>query len=96
MVIALVAVGLFIRFVIADAGAVIFTLLMAWFASIAMEPAVAPLARHMRRGLATGLVMGAIAGFLVLFAITFGQLFVNQIAELLRDSPTSSNPQWLG
>jgi len=87
VVIALVAVGLFIRFVISDAGAVIFTLLMAWFASIAMEPAVAPLARHMRRGLATGLVMGAIAAFLVLFTITFGQMFVNQIAELLRGLP---------
>jgi len=87
VVIALVAVGLFIRFVISDAGTVIFTLLMAWFASIAMEPAVARLARHMRRGLATGLVMGAIVAFLVLFTIAFGQLFVNQIAELLRGLP---------
>ena len=87
VVLALIAVGLFLRFVISDAGTVIFTLLMAWFAAIAMEPAVSPLARRMRRGLATGLVMGAIVVFLVLFTIAFGQLFVNQIAELLRGLP---------
>ena len=38
-----IAIGLMLKFVIGDGGAVIFTVLMSWFASIAMEPAVAPL-----------------------------------------------------
>ena len=50
VVIAVVAVGLLLRFVINDGGTVIFTLLMAWFASIAMEPAV----RRWRHACAAG------------------------------------------
>ena len=69
VVIALVAVALFLRFVISDGGSVIFTLLMAWFAALAMEPAVGPLARRMRRGAAVGLVMGALALFIVVFIV---------------------------
>ena len=61
VVIALVACFLLLRFIIQDGGTVLFTLLMAWFASIAMEPAVGRMARHMRRGVATGLVMAAVA-----------------------------------
>jgi predicted PurR-regulated permease PerM len=86
-VLAVVAVGLFLRFVVSDAGSVMFTVLMAWFASIAMAPAVDPLARHMRRGLATGLVMGGLALFVVLFVVAFGQLFVDQVAHLLQALP---------
>jgi predicted PurR-regulated permease PerM len=87
VVIALVAVFLVLRFVIGDGGSVIFTLLMAWFASIAMEPAVRPLAKRMRRGLATGLVMGAVVLFVVVFTIAFGQLLVEQVAHLLQGLP---------
>ena len=87
VVIALVACALILRFVIQDGGAVIFTLLMAWFASIAMEPAVRRLAQRMRRGAATGLVMLVVALSLVLFSIAFGQLLVDQIAELLSSLP---------
>lgn len=86
--IVLVAVALFLRFVIDDAGSVIFTLLMAWFASIAIEPAVGRLAHSMRRGAATGLVMLALLAFTVLFALAFGQLLVSQIAQLLEGLPS--------
>ena len=87
VVIALVAVALMLQFIISDGGTVIFTLLMAWFAALAMDPAVSRLARRMRRGLATGVVMGALALFVVLFLLAFGQLFVEQIAQLLKALP---------
>ena len=87
VVIALVAVALFLRFVIADAGSVMFALLMAWFAAIAMEPAVGRLARHMKRGLATALVMASVILFGVVFSLAFGQLLVDQIAQLLQGLP---------
>ncbi|MFN8158750.1 MAG: AI-2E family transporter [Candidatus Nanopelagicales bacterium] len=84
---ALVAIGLMIQFIIGDGGAVIFTVLMAWFASIAMEPAVAPLSRHMKRGLATGLVMLLFGIAVVVFVIVFGQLLVDQVGRLIAQIP---------
>lgn len=87
VVMALVAVGLVIRFVIGDGGSVLFTLLMAWFAALAMEPAVGRLAKRMRRGVAVGVVMGGLTLFGVLFLVAFGQLFVDQIAQLLQALP---------
>ena len=83
VVIALVAVALFVKFVIEDGGGVMFTVLMAWFASIAMEPAVARLATRMKRGLATGVVIA----FFVAFSYAFGALFIDQIAELVGQIP---------
>lgn len=88
VVIALVAVALFLRFVVADAGTVIFTLLMAWFAAIAMEPAVGRLAKRMRRGFATAIVMGGVLIFAVIFTLAFGQLLATQIAQLLEAIPS--------
>ena len=87
VVIALVAVALVLRFVIADGGSVIFTLLMAWFAALAMEPAVRRMSRRMRRGAATGLLMLGFAVFAVVFMVAFGQLFVDQVAQLLEALP---------
>lgn len=87
VVIVLIAVGLFAQFVIEDGGNVLFTILMAWFASIAMEPAVARLARRMRRGAATGLVMLGVVAFLVAFGVAFGALFVDQVAQLIAQIP---------
>jgi predicted PurR-regulated permease PerM len=60
---------------------------MAWFASIAMEPAVARLSRRMRRGAATGLVMGIIGIAIVVFVMAFGSLLVSQVAALLKVVP---------
>lgn len=91
VVIGLVACALFLRFVVQDGGGVLFTLLMAWFAAIAMEPAVSRLSRRMRRGAATGLVMLiAVLGILG-FSLAFGQLFVEQVAALLADLPALIN-----
>ena len=88
VVIALVAVALVLRFVVSDGGSVIFTLLMAWFTGLALEPAVGRLARRMRRGAAVGLVMGGLALFIVVFVWAFGQLFIDQIAQLLKALPS--------
>lgn len=91
VIIALVAVGLLLRFVIGDGGAVLFSLLMAWFASIAMEPLVGRMATRMRRGVATGLVMIAGAVAVLVFTLAFGQLFVEQVGQLLTSLPDLLN-----
>ena len=88
VVVAVAALARFLWFIIDDGGAVIFTLLMAWFASIAMEPAVRRLATRMRRGAATGLVLGGVALFAVVFMAAFGNLLVEQIVQLLQSLPT--------
>ena len=87
VVMALIAIFLLLRFFIDDAGGVLFILLMAWFAALAMEPAVGRLARYMRRGLATGIVMIAFIIGMVLFSIAFGGLMVEQIASLIEALP---------
>ena len=88
VVIALAAVALFLRFVITDAGYVIFTVLMAWFASIAMEPAVSRLSRVMPRAFATGTVLAAVVALAAVFVIAFGGLFLDQVAQLLEALPS--------
>ena len=87
VLLAVVAVGSFGWFVLTDAGSALFTILMAWFASITMEPAVRRLELRMKRGTAVLLVMAGVALFLVLFFLAFGRLFLTQIAELLRGLP---------
>ena len=83
VVIAVIAVALLLSFILDDGGSVLFTVLMAWFASIAMEPAVSRLAKRMRRGVATGLVMLGVVVFLVLFSFAFGRLLIEQVADLI-------------
>jgi predicted PurR-regulated permease PerM len=87
VVVAVVAVALFLRFVITDAGYVIFTVLMAWFASIAMEPAVSRLSRVMPRVAATGAVLAAVVVLAAVFIIAFGGLFLDQVGQLLEALP---------
>jgi predicted PurR-regulated permease PerM len=87
VVLALLAILAFVTFVVGDGGAVFFTVLMAWFASVAMEPAVQPLSRHMKRGLATGLVMLVFLVLSVLFVVVFGQLLLDQLGQLVRSLP---------
>ncbi len=76
-----------LRFLLEDGGTVIFTLLMSWFASIAMAPAVDRLSRHMKRGFATLLVMLAFVLFAVIFVVAFGSLLVDQIAQVVASVP---------
>jgi len=87
VVIALVVVAIVGRFVLVEGRSVLVTILMAWFASIAMEPAVRPLSRRMPRAAATGLVMGTILVSAVVFLTAFGNLFVQQAAQLLGELP---------
>lgn len=88
IVMALVFIFLFINFLIDDGGAVIFTVLMAWFFALAMAPAVDRLSRRMRRGVATILVMLGLVVFLVLFFAAFGALLVDQVIEIVESLPT--------
>jgi predicted PurR-regulated permease PerM len=63
-------------------------LVLAWFAAIAMEPALEWFERRgMRRGMATGLLM--VGGFLAfaLFIAVFGQLLFDQMASLVKSLP---------
>ncbi|AQZ61220.1 unnamed protein product [[Actinomadura] parvosata subsp. kistnae] len=86
-VVAVVAVVLFARFVLADAGGLIVVVVMAWFVSLAMEPAVGRLARHMRRGAAALLVMAAFLIVSGIFLFLFGSLLAEQVAILVRELP---------
>ncbi|MCH9719005.1 MAG: AI-2E family transporter [Actinomycetia bacterium] len=86
-VLAAVAVALFLRFILEDGGNVIFTVLMSWFAAIAMAPAVNRMSRKMPRGVATILVMISFAIFVILFTIAFGQLLLDQIVGLIQSLP---------
>ena len=88
VVLGLVALAVFIRFVVTDGGSVLFTVLMSWFAALAMTPAVNWLAKYMKRGAATGLVMAGFAAFVVLFFLAFGALFVDQLVQLITLLPT--------
>jgi predicted PurR-regulated permease PerM len=82
-----VAVAFAGQFVLVKGRVLLFTVLMAWFVSLAMEPAVGRLSRRMRRGAATGLVMLAVFAFLGVFLTLFGQMFVTQMASLIESLP---------
>ena len=90
--IGLVVIGLIVlfavgRFVLGEGASLIFTAVMAWFISLAMEPAVSRLARHMPRGAATGLVLLAVVLFLVVFFSLVGALIVEQVTNLVQSLP---------
>jgi len=87
VIVGVFAVASFLWFIIDDGGSVIFTVLMSWFAAIAMEPAVSRLARHMKRGFATALMMLGIGLFIVIFFAMFGALLVEQLAEIIGSIP---------
>jgi predicted PurR-regulated permease PerM len=87
VLLAVVALGLFGRFVLTDAGSALFTILMSWFAAVTMEPAIRRLTPRLSRGQAALLVMGLVAVFLAVFALAFGRLLLDQIAQLLRGFP---------
>jgi predicted PurR-regulated permease PerM len=83
VVLGVIALGWFLYFLLDDGGAVLFTVLMSWFAAIAMAPLVNWLSRRMKRGAATLLVMvTAIVGAAVFF-LMFGALLVDQMAQLI-------------
>lgn len=97
VVIGLVVVVGLGRFVLAGGSGLLFTVLMAWFASLAIEPAVSRLSRRMPRGAATGLVMLTVVVFFGAFFMAFGQLLVNQVARLVEGLPelVASGVDWV-
>jgi predicted PurR-regulated permease PerM len=88
VVLGVIALGLFLQFVVSDGGSVIFTVLMSWFAALAMAPLVNRLATRMRRGLATGIVMLAFGILTVAFVAAFGSLLVGQLSSLIERIPS--------
>ena len=77
-----------IEWFLAGTRSLFLMLVLAWFAAIAMEPAVEWFERRgMRRGMATGLIM--VGGFVAfaLFIAVFGQLLFDQLASLVRSLP---------
>ena len=76
------------KFVLEDAGGVIFTILMAFALSVAMEPAVGFFARRgMKRGLAAGLIMVLALVATVVFFAVFGNLLLDQLVQLAKGLP---------
>jgi predicted PurR-regulated permease PerM len=87
VVLAVIALGLAFRFILQDGGTVIFTILMSWFAAIAMAPLVDRMSRKMSRGAATILVMLAFLLLIVIFVVAFGALLVDQLTQLVTRIP---------
>lgn len=90
--IGLVVIGLIVlfavgRFVLSQGASLIFTVVMAWFISLAMEPAVSRLSHRIPRGAATGLTLLGVVLFLVAFFSLFGQLIVEQVTNLVQSLP---------
>ena len=75
------------RWVFQDAGGLVFTLVMSWLASIAMEPAVSRLAKRMRRGLASMLVLLSVVIGSIIFLAVFGSLLADQLTQFLKGLP---------
>ncbi len=87
VILAIISIGLFLKFVLEDGGATIFTVLMAWFAALAIAPAVNRMATRMSRGMATIIVILLFVVFAVLFVLAFGRLFLEQVAGIVKALP---------
>jgi predicted PurR-regulated permease PerM len=96
VLLALVVVYIAGAFILEDAGSLVFQLVMALFASIAMEPAVSRLSRYMARGLASGVVMAAVVLATLGFFSAFGNLLAQQVSSLAQALPEAlqSLTQW--
>ena len=87
VVLAIIGLALFIKFLLEDGGGVLFVILMAWFAALAMAPLVERMSRVMKRGLATIIVMVAFLLFAAFFLFAFGNLLVDQLVQLAMEVP---------
>lgn len=87
VVLALLILALFIQFLLEDGGGILFVILMAWFAALAMAPVVDRLSRRMKRGFATIIVMITFLLFAAFFLLAFGSLLVDQLVELASAVP---------
>jgi predicted PurR-regulated permease PerM len=83
-----VAALMIVRWMIGELESLLLLLVVSFFLSFALEPAVDWLSRHgIRRGLATGLVM--IGGFLALiaFLVLLGSALFTQVSDFIEDLP---------
>jgi len=87
VILAIIGLALFIKFLLEDGGGVLFVILMAWFAALAMAPLVERMSRVMKRGLATIIVMVAFLLFAAFFLFAFGNLLVDQLVQLAMEVP---------
>ena len=87
VVVGVLAVASVLRWVLADGGNVIFTLVFSFIASVAMEPAVGWLSQHMSRGKAALLVMVGVGLAGLVFLVAFGRLLGEQIATFATTLP---------
>lgn len=87
VVLAVIALGLFVQFLLREGGGVFFIVIMAWFAALAIAPVVNWLSRYMKRGLATLVVMLSVILFAIFFFVAFGNLLVDQLFSLAQAVP---------
>lgn len=74
-------------FVHRDGGGVLGTIVMAWAASLALEPAVSRLSKHMKRGWATLVTILALLGAGAVFLYLFGGMLADQISSFAESIP---------
>lgn len=74
-------------FVHRDGGGVLGTIVMAWAASLALEPAVSRLSKHMKRGWATLVTILALLGAGAVFLYLFGGMLADQIRSFAESIP---------
>ena len=89
VVVGVVALALVARWILADGGSVIFTLILSFLASVAMEPAVARLSLRMRRGVAAMIVMVAFIAACALFLVISAGCSVTRSPSSSRACPPS-------
>ncbi len=86
--IAAVGAALVIRWMIAELQSLLLILVVAFFLSFALEPAVDWLSRHgIRRGLATGLVMLGSFAAMVVFLVLLGSALFTQVSDFIDELP---------
>lgn len=88
VLVAVVAFASLLNWVMRDAGNVLFTLIFSFLGSVAMEPAVRALSRHMRRPVASLLVLIGLFLSIVLFIVMFGRLLGEQIVAFAQTIPS--------
>lgn len=86
-VIAALAIAAFVRFVFTDGGSIFFSLTLAFFFALAIEPVVGPLSRRMPRPAATAITFVAVALFTIGFFSVFGRMLTEQLAAFIRSLP---------
>jgi len=89
MIVVAAFVGMWVWRALGALTTTIVIIVLAWFIALAMEPSIRWLVRHrMRRTRATGLVMVSFLVGSALVLALFGQLFIEQLVDLVSSLPT--------